>query len=168
MDVEGKLSEIVAFVGSARTLPMSSSVIVNSAELTRMLEELRDLLPSDLSAAQAVLDRRDGLLLEATANAERLLEAAVEEQRKLVSDEEVQRVARAEAGEIVQAARDKSERVMREIDAYVDAKLAHLEVSVTNILDTIRHGREQLTQPGVYTELAAPNEPVEPEPAPAD
>jgi hypothetical protein len=56
----------------------------------------------------------------------------------------------------MRAAQERSERTSREIDEYVDAKLAHLEVSVTNILETIRQGRHRLAEPGLYRELAAP------------
>lgn len=160
MKIHDKLDEVVAFVEAARSLPMSSSVVINKAELARLLEELRGLLPDDLVEAQAVLDRREAILTEAVANAERLLVAAEEEKQRLISDEEVLRAARIEAGTVIQAARAESEQMAREIDGYVDAKLAHLEVSITKLLDTVRQGREHLAQPGLYNELAAPDEPV--------
>jgi hypothetical protein len=165
--VQEKLDEIMALVAAARTLPMSSSIVVNKAELTRLLTELGELLPDDLAQAEAILIRRDAMLYEATANAERLLTAAIEERRRMVSEEEVLRQARIEAAELIQDAQERSERTSREIDEYVDAKLAHLEVSVTNILETIRQGRERLAEPGLYRELAAPA-PIDraPEPRP--
>lgn len=167
MKVQEKLDEIMALVAAARTLPMSSSIVVNKAELTRLLTELGELLPDDLAQAEAILSRRDAMLYEATANAERLLTAAIEERRRMVSEEEVLRQARIEAAELIQDAQERSERTSREIDEYVDAKLAHLEVSVTNILETIRQGRERLAEPGLYRELAAPA-PIDqaPEPLP--
>jgi hypothetical protein len=155
-----KLDELVALVESARGLPVSSSVIVNKAELVRLLDELRELLPEDLVEAQTVLDRRDQILTEAVSNAERLLTAAAEEQRRLVSETEVVQEARVEAGALIQAARGQAEQMARDIDKYVDAKLAHLEVSITKLLDTVRQGRERLAQPELYAELAALQEPT--------
>jgi hypothetical protein len=134
---------------------MSSSIMVNKAELSRLLTELGELLPDDLAQAEAVLSRRDAMLYEATANAERLLTAAIEERARMISDEEVLREARIEAAELIRDAQERSQRTSREIDEYVDAKLAHLEVSVTNILETVRQGRQRLAQPGLYTELAS-------------
>jgi hypothetical protein len=155
MKIQDKLDEVMAFVESARGLPMSSSVVVNKAELARLLDELRELLPDDLLEAQVVLDRREHILTEAVANAERLLVAAEEEKQRLVSEEEVLRQARIEAGTVLQSARAESEHMAREIDGYVDAKLANLEVSITKLLDTVRQGRDHLAQPGLYNDLAA-------------
>lgn len=174
MQAHEKLDEILKFLESARSLPMSSSVVVNRNELNEQLEELRDILPAELQAAQDVLRKRDTLLYETTSNAERLLEAAAEEGRRLVSEEEVVRAARIEAAEMLQAARDETDRMSRDIDGYVDAKLAHLEVSVNNILEAIRKGREHLSaSAGLYGELAAddtgaPRELSEPGEAPRD
>lgn len=158
MDAHGKLDQIIEFVDNAKTLPMSSSVMINKADLTRMLEEVRAALPEELQAAQKVLKQRDELLSDATANAERLLTAAEEERQRLVSEEEVLRQARTQAGEAIQAAREKSEQMRGDVNAYVDAKLAHLEVSVNNILDTVRQGRARLSDPNAYAELAASDE----------
>ncbi|HEX5995060.1 MAG TPA: hypothetical protein VFY84_07960 [Jiangellales bacterium] len=155
MKVQEKLDEIKALVRGARSLPMSSSIVVNKSELSRLLTELGELLPDDLAQAEAVLRRRDAMLYEATANAERLLTAAIEERARMISEEEVLREARIQAAEMIREAQERSERTSREIDEYVDAKLAHFEVSVTNILETVRQGRQRLAQPGLYGELAS-------------
>lgn len=156
MKAHHALDEIVAFVEAARSLPMSSSVVLNRSELLDMLNKLREILPDDLKQAQDVLDRRDQMLNEAASTAERLLNAAAEEKQRLVSEEEVVRAARIEAGDMVRAAREQSEQMSRQVDGYVDAKLAHLEVSVSNILDAIQRGRSQLSDAaGLYADLAA-------------
>lgn len=154
LDAHDKLDQIIDVVDNAKTMPMSSSVLINKADLTRMLEELRAALPEELQAAQKVLRQRDELLSDATANAERLLTAAEQERQRLVSEEEVLREARTQAGEAIRAAREKTEQMRSDVNAYVDAKLAHLEVSVTNILETVRHGRSRLSDAGAYGELA--------------
>lgn len=181
MEAQEKLDEVVAYVESARTLPMSSSIVVNKSELTRLLEDLRSLLPEDLIAAQAVLSRRHEMLADATSSAERLLEAAEEERQRLISEQEVLRAARIEAGQVLEKAEERADAVRREVDDYVDAKLAHLELSVAQILDTVRQGRERLAQPGPYpalygalaaddgppAELEAPDSPPTPEVEPS-
>jgi hypothetical protein len=156
MEAHNTLDEIVTFVEAARSLPMSSSAVINRSELLDMLERLRAALPDDLKQAEDVLKRRDQMFNDAAANAERLLIAAAEEKERLISDEEVVRAARIEAGEMVRAAREQSDQMSRQVDGYVDAKLAHLEVSVSNILDAIRRGRLQLSEAaGLYADLAA-------------
>ena len=167
MEAHQSLDEIVAFVGAARSLPMSSSAVVNRNELLDRLGKLREILPGALKEAEDVLARRNQMLSEAAATAERLLTAAAEEKQRLISEEEVVRAARIEAGDMIQTARDQSEQMSKQVDGYVDAKLAHLEVSVSNILDAIRRGRTQLSEAaGLYAGLATQRE-VEDEGEPA-
>lgn len=156
MKAHQTLDEIVSLVESARTLPMSSSAVINRSELLDMLARLRAILPDDLKQAEELLKRRDQMFSEAAANAERLLTAAAEEKERLVSEAEVVRAARIEAGDMIRVAREQADQMSRQVDGYVDAKLAHLEVSVSNILDAIRRGRSQLSEAaGLYADLAA-------------
>jgi len=156
METHQALDEVVASVSAARSLPMSSSAVLNRSDLLDKLAKLREILPEDLKQARDVLQRRDQILTEAAATAERLLTAAEEEKQRLISEEEVVRAARIEAGDMIQTARDQSDQMSKQVDGYVDAKLAHLEVSVSNILDAIRRGRTQLSEAaGLYAELAA-------------
>ena len=67
MDVHDKLDEIVAYLESARAMPMSSSAVVNRSELLARLDAVRAMLPGSLRAAEMVLDQREELLAEAKA-----------------------------------------------------------------------------------------------------
>ena len=160
MDVHDKIDEIVKFLESARTMPMSSSAVVNRPDLLRMLEELRAMLPGSLRAAEAVLDQREALLAEARTNAERLIATGQQEHERLVSEHSVLVAAEAKAEEAVAAVAEKADEMRRQVDDYVDAKLAHLELSVDKILETVRQGRERLRGPSAYAELAAGEEPL--------
>jgi multidrug efflux pump subunit AcrA (membrane-fusion protein) len=160
MDVHDKIDEIVKFLESARTMPMSSSAVVNRPELLGMLEEVRGMLPSNLRAAEAVLDQREALLAEARANAERLIATGQQEQERLVSEHGVLVAAEAKAEQTTAAAALRSEELRRQVDDYVDAKLAHLEVQVDKILDTVRQGRDRLRVTSSYDELGAVEEPL--------
>ncbi len=159
MDVHDKIDEIVKFLESARTMPMSSSAVVNRPDLLRMLEELRAMLPGSLRAAEAVLDQREALLAEARTNAERLIATGQQEHERLVSEHGVLVAAEGKAEEAVAAAAEKADEMRRQVDDYVDAKLAHLELSVDKILETVRQGRERLRGPSAYAELAGGDEP---------
>lgn len=160
MDVHDKIDEIVKFLESARTMPMSSSAVVNRPDLLRMLEELRAMLPGSLRAAEAVLDQREALLAEARTNAERLIATGQQEHGRLVSEHGVLVAAEAKAEEAVAASAEKADEMRRQVDDYVDAKLAHLELSVDKILETVRQGRERLRGPSAYAELAGGDEPL--------
>lgn len=154
MEVHDKIAEIVALVDSARTMPMSSTAMVNKQQLLALLDEVREGLPANLTAAEAVLGQREALLLEARGNAERLLANAQAEQARLVADHAVTQAARMEGEEIVRQAREQAENIRSDADDYVDAKLARLEISAARIVETVRDGREQLRHPTAYEELS--------------
>jgi cell division septum initiation protein DivIVA len=154
MDVHDKLDEIVEYLESARAMPMSSSAVVNRSELLARLDAVRAMLPGSLRAAEMVLDQREELLAEAKANAERIIEAATQEQERLVSEHGVLVAAEAKAEEVGAAATAKADDMRGQVDDYVDAKLAHLELAVDKILDTVRQGRERLRGSDSYGELA--------------
>ena len=61
MYVHDKLDEIVAYLESARAMPMSSSAVVNRSELLARLDAVRAMLPGSLRAAEMVLDQREEL-----------------------------------------------------------------------------------------------------------
>jgi cell division septum initiation protein DivIVA len=153
MDVHDKLDEIAAYLESARAMPMSSSAVVNRSELLARLDAVRAMLPGSLRAAEMVLDQREELLAEAKANAEHIIEAATQEQERLVSEHGVLVAAEAKAEQIRAAAIANADDMRSQVDDYVDAKLAHLELAVDKILDTVRQGRERLRGSNSYGEL---------------
>ncbi|MGH8823683.1 MAG: hypothetical protein ACRDVN_04320 [Jiangellaceae bacterium] len=155
MDVHDKIDEIVAYLESARAMPMSSSAVVNRTELLAKLDAVRTMLPGSLRAAEMVLDQGEDLLAEAKAHADRVIDAARQEQDRLVSEHGVLMAAEAKAEEILAAAVAKADDMRGEVDDYVDAKLAHLELAVDKILDTVRQGRERLRGSNAYAALAA-------------
>jgi cell division septum initiation protein DivIVA len=154
MEVHDKIAEIVALVDSARTMPMSSTAMVNKQQVLTLLDEVREGLPANLQAAEAVLGQREALLIEARGNAERVLANAQAEQARLVADHTVTQAARIEAEEILRQAREQAENIRSDADDYVDAKLARLEISAARIVETVRDGREQLRHPTAYEELS--------------
>ena len=66
--------------------------------------------------------------------------------------------AEAKAEETTASATAKAEETRRQVDDYVDAKLAHLELQVEKMLDTVRQGRERLRGLNAYEQLAAGEE----------
>ncbi|MGP3948314.1 ATP synthase F0 subunit B [Streptomyces sp. 7N604] len=144
MDVQKKLDEIVGTVGSARSMPMSASCVVNRAELLAMLEEVRAALPGSLAQAQELLGGRDRMVEEARAEAERIIQSAHAERGSLVSGTEVARRSQEEADRILAEARREAEEIRAEADDYVDSKLANFEVVLTKTLGSVDRGREKL------------------------
>jgi hypothetical protein len=153
VDVNDKLDEIVTYVESARSMPMSSSSVVNRTELLAQLAALREMLPGTLDEADKLLAEREQLLAEAQSEAQLLVAAGQEEHDRLISEHEVLTAAQARAEQTLAAATAKADEISRGVDDYVDAKLAHLEVAVDRILETVQQGRKRLQNTSPYTEL---------------
>jgi chromosome segregation ATPase len=153
MDVNDKLDEIVKYVESARSMPMSSSSVVNRTELLGQLQALREMLPATLQEADRLLGEREQLLAEAQSEAEALVAAGEQERDRLIAEHEVLSAAQARAEETLAAATAKADDLSRGVDDYVDAKLAHLEVAVDRILETVRQGRKRLRNTTAYSDL---------------
>lgn len=144
MDVQKKLDEIVETVGSARSMPMSASCVVNRAELLSMLEEVRDALPGSLAQAAEVIGGHEQLVEQARQEAGRIIENAHAERGNLISDTEIARRSQAEADRILAEARKEADEVRAEADEYVDSKLANFEVVLTKTIGSVDRGREKL------------------------
>jgi vacuolar-type H+-ATPase subunit H len=146
MEVREKLDAIVRYVESARSVPMSTSAMVNRAELLQMLRELAELLPARLADAEKVFAERRELLDEARAEAERLLADARRRQAELLTDHEIVRAAQAEADRLLSEAHEKSNEIRHEAEDYADVRLANVEVVLDRLLTAVRGGREHLAQ----------------------
>ncbi|WP_274033717.1 ATP synthase F0 subunit B [Streptomyces sp. MMBL 11-1] len=144
MDVQKKLDEIVEAVGSARSMPMSASCVVNRAELLAMLEEVRQALPGSLAQAQELIGGQEQLAVQARQEAERIIESAHAQRASLISETEIARQSQSEADRILSEARREAEEVRAEADDYVDSKLANFEVVLTKTIGSVDRGREKL------------------------
>lgn len=144
MDVQKKLDEIVDTVGSARSMPMSASCVVNRAELLAMLEEVREALPGSLAQAQELIGGHQQLAEQARQEAERIVQAAHAQRSTLTSDTAIARRSQEEADRILAEARRDAEEIRAEADDYVDSKLANFEVVLTKTIGSVDRGREKL------------------------
>jgi len=145
MDIHAKLDELTSLLESARAMPMSASCIVNRVEILERIEELRKMLPGELTTAQQILDDRGAVIAEGRAEAERILAEADAERARLVSKTEIVREASREADSLVAAARSDAERMRVEIDDYVDTKLANFEVVLHKTLQAVEKGRAKIS-----------------------
>ena len=112
------LDQIEDLVESARSIPLSASIIVNKAEILDLLDQAREALPEDLVAADAVVADADAVLVRADSAAE---QAIAEANTRASSTLEA---ANTKADQIVSAAREEAERTTSRADAEAEATLA--------------------------------------------
>ena len=144
MEAIEKLASAITMVEEAKSVPLSASCIIHRGELLAILDQARVALPSDLERAMKILREQDRLIKEAKESADALISQAREEVSSMVAHTEIVAAARKEAKKIIDDVNNESEAQQDEIDAYVDARLATLEVILNKTLDTITKGRERL------------------------
>jgi len=154
VDVRTKVDELVTMVEDARTLPMSSSCVLNRAELLSVVEEIRGLLPEQIDEASRLVEERDTMLSEAREESKRILAEAHEQRSRLLSEAPRVQEAHEEALRITARARDEADAVRAEVDDYVDAKLANFEVVLSRTSDAVQRGRERLHARGEQADQA--------------
>ena len=73
------LTELVELVETARTVPMSSSIVLPRERVLDLLDELRETMPPEMQEARHTIANRDTLLHEAYAEAKHARETAAAE-----------------------------------------------------------------------------------------
>jgi cell division septum initiation protein DivIVA len=158
VDVHAKLDELTALLDNARAMPMSASCVVNRGEVLAHLDEIRQLLPNEFDEARRVLDDKGAVIAEGHAEAAEIIEAAKAERARMLARTEVMREASKEAEQTRSAAAADAERMRREIDDYVDGKLANFEVVLHKTLQAVEKGRAKISGRHELEGLASPPE----------
>jgi cell division septum initiation protein DivIVA len=136
-----KLAEIVA---DARSMPLSSSALVNRQEVLDLIELLRGSLPAEITRARSILQDGEEVLQRAGHEAQRVLERARQERERLLSKTEIVQAAAREADRLVAEAESTSKRIRAEAEVYVESKLANFEVVLQKTLQAVERGRQRL------------------------
>jgi cell division septum initiation protein DivIVA len=144
MDSIEKLNTAIAIVEEARGVPLSASCVVHRGEMLEILEGARDVLPADLSGAEEIIAKRDQIIEEGRASAESMIATAREDVARMVEQTSIVQAARDEAQRILDEARDVAEDERREVEAYIDGRLATLEVILNKTMEAVARGRERL------------------------
>ena len=147
-DLETLLLQLREIIESARTMPMSASVLVNRDETLEIVEDALRALPEELRHARWLLKEREEYLAQARRDAEDIVEAARVQAERMVERTEVAREARRVAQQVVSHAEADSRRLRHEAEDYIDQKLAAFEVVLDRTMQTVQRGREQLQAVG--------------------
>jgi F0F1-type ATP synthase membrane subunit b/b' len=142
--LQGVLDAMEVAVTQARAMPMSSSVLVNRAELLELVDQAREALPTQLSAADELLADADQSRARAQAEADAIVAAAREKAAALVEQEAVTVQAREHAAQLVAEAQATAERLRRDADDYCDRRLADFEIDLGKLLSQVQAGRGKL------------------------
>jgi F0F1-type ATP synthase membrane subunit b/b' len=112
--------------------------------MLEILEGARAVLPADLSGAEDIIAKRDQIIEDGRTSAESMIATAREDVSRMVEQTSIVQAARDEAQRILDEARDVAEDERREVEAYIDGRLATLEVILNKTMEAVARGRERL------------------------
>ena len=144
MDSIEKLNTAITLIEEARSVPLSASCVVHRGEILEILEGAREFLPSDLQTAEGIISERDRIIEEGRASAESMIATAREDVARMVEQTAIVQSARDEAQRILDDARDIAAQEREEVEAYIDGRLATLEVILNKTMEAVARGRERL------------------------
>ena len=166
MDLAGRMQQLEEMVRDAKSMPLSSSALLNRDEVLEMLAEMQESLPEEIKQARWIVKDREELLGKARQDAERIVEQAREDQLRMARKEDIVHRAEDEADRIVAEAEQQAMDARAEAESYVDARLAQFEIALRRILeeaqsttralaktlDQVEVGRDRLRAPTTAAE----------------
>jgi cell division septum initiation protein DivIVA len=171
MDLIERIEELQVLIEEAKSVPLSSSAVVNREEILELLAQLKEEVPEEIRQARWMSRDRDELLARARKEAERIVAEAQEQRDRLLSRTEIVHAAHREAERIVDEAKERGAKVRMQAEDYVDQKLAAFEILLNKTLATVGRGREQLrgeSQTGQVTDIDPGAQNGQPDAAPFD
>ena len=146
MDLSARIQQLEELVRDAKSMPLSSSALLNRDEVLELITQMKDSLPDEITQARWIVKDREELLAKARRDTEAMVEAAREEQLRMASHEAVVQRAQEEAQRIVQEASEDGRRLRLESEDYVDAKLAQLEGALQRILEDVIETNQSISR----------------------
>jgi len=145
-ELQDLVDELILAVEGARTVPLSSSVMLDRAELLDMLYRLRDEMPDELRAARWMVRERETFVARTNEKAREMLERARERSEELVSESYIVKEAVEEANALVRRAESEATRIRLEAEDYSDSALEETESVLDDLLSQVRSSRIELRQ----------------------
>ncbi len=156
-DAASFLTQAIEIVSTAKSMPLSSSVLISRDEVLDVLESALSALPEELKRARWVLADLDALTEQRRREADALLDEVRAEAARLVSRTEIARQAKAHAERLVADTEERCRQLIHQAEDYCDQKLAQLEIVLDRLAKTVQAGRARL-QPRLEPEHEAGHE----------
>jgi regulator of protease activity HflC (stomatin/prohibitin superfamily) len=143
---EEKLAYLRELILNARAMPMSASCVINRGEVLAAIDDVIENLPEEIADAQRVIDTSASKVAEGEAEAGRILAEAREHAASLAQHSEVVRVAEQVAERMRAEADHEAAALRREIDEFIDARMASFESVLHKTTSQVRTARARLAE----------------------
>ena len=145
--VESVLHQLLDLIAAAKSMPLSSSVMVSREEVISLVQAALDSLPEELRQARWLLREREEFMAERTREAEALMDEVRAQAEHMVQRTEIVRQANAVAQRILDDANEEARTLRHQAEDFVDQKLAGMEIVLDRLTRTVQAGRAKLAAP---------------------
>ena len=109
-----------------------------------IMDEIRDTFPSEFAQARQIVRERQGLLDDADAEANRMVEDARSQAMTIASEQEIVRISQQQADQVLADARELERQTRAGAEDYADEVFNHVEQSLDTLLSNVRRCRDRL------------------------
>jgi hypothetical protein len=143
---EQRLAYLRELILNARAMPMSASCVINRNEVLAAIDGVIQNLPDEIADARQVIDMSATKIAEGEEEAGRILAEARDHAANLAQHSEVVRVAEQQAAGIRAEAEHEAAALRREIDEFIDARMASFESVLHKTTSQVRTARARLAE----------------------
>ena len=111
------LDELNDLISNGKRIPLSNSVVIDREHCFKLVQDIRESLPVDITAAQGVIENQNAIITEARKMAEQAKSEANGAATATVNDANVKaqntlNAAQAQAQEMLKRAQDQARQMM--------------------------------------------------------
>jgi cell division septum initiation protein DivIVA len=143
---EDRLAQLRELIASARSMPMSASCVINRAEVLRMIDDIAAQLPVEIAEARSVIEEQRAKVADGEAEAARIIAEANEHALQQAGHSAQVRVAEERAARIIADAEAEAEALRREVDVFIDSRMAGFESVLAKTESQVRTARKRLAE----------------------
>jgi hypothetical protein len=156
--IRAALEELIVEVETARTVPLSNSVMIAREDFVERLRAVRSrvdntmtesltALPEELRAARWMVRERAAYVSRTNEKAREVLAKAKSRSEELVSENYIVEEAVQEANTLVRNAEKKAERIRLEAEDVAERRLSEAEAILGELLRYVQESRAALHEP---------------------
>lgn len=145
-ELQDMVDEMIGQLEEAKSMPLSTNVLVDKEVFLDMLHRLRADLPDELRAARWMVREREAFIARTNERADEIIDRAKSESRRLVSESYVLAEAVEEANVLVRRAEGEARRMRLETEDEIDASLEEVENLMAGLLTRVHNARAELHQ----------------------
>jgi hypothetical protein len=144
MAVNDILDQIENLVVDARRVVFTNKCIIEEDDLIRLVDDLRNELPQQISKAEQVIQEEERILSDAHKEAAHIVEQAKDYAVRLTDESEIVQQAQVQAKAIMEKTIENSRALKTDSVQYANQVFDHLVANVGNALAVVQQAKAEL------------------------